>query len=125
MSTVLPFPRRAVELTVDGAPVSVPEGSTILDACIEAGIETPTLCYAETLLPANACRVGVVEKAGSAKLVRSGSRQESDGMKVLTDSERVRHSRKMVLKLLGSSVDMSLSDMSRWDAAYGVPPAHV
>ena len=123
MSTVLPFPRRAVEVIVDGAPVSIPEGSTILDACIEAGIDTPVLCFAPTLEPANACRVCVVEVAGSRTLVPSCSRQVTDGMEVSTDSERVRHSRKMVLEFLGSSVDMSLSEMDRWNTTYGVDAA--
>ena len=44
-------PKRMVELEVDGRAVSVFEGSTILDACARLGIDTPTLCYGETLQP--------------------------------------------------------------------------
>jgi predicted molibdopterin-dependent oxidoreductase YjgC len=98
---------RTVELEIDGSPVTVPEGSTILDACRQAGIDTPTLCYGETLRPANVCRVCVVELEGARVLAPACSRVAEDGMKVLTDSERVRHSRRMVMEFLGSSVDLS------------------
>ena len=99
--------RRKVELEVDGRPVAVPEGSTLLDACREAGIDTPTLCYGETLRPANVCRVCVVELEGARVLAPACSRLAEPGMKVRTDTERVRHSRKLVLEFLGSSVDLS------------------
>jgi predicted molibdopterin-dependent oxidoreductase YjgC len=100
-------PKRLVELTVDGQPVRVTEGSTILDACRRLGIDTPTLCYGDTLEPVNVCRVCVVEVEGSRALVPSCSRKVEPGMVVLTDSPRVRTSRKLVLELLGSSVDLS------------------
>ncbi|MBO0893549.1 MAG: (2Fe-2S)-binding protein, partial [Acidimicrobiales bacterium] len=58
-------PARRVELSIDGNPVRVREGSTILDACREVGVETPTLCYLENLTPVNVCRVCVVEVEGS------------------------------------------------------------
>ncbi len=98
-----------VELTIDGVAVAVPAGSTILTACREQGIDTPTLCYAENLTPVNVCRVCVVEVTGSRVLVPACSRIVETGMDVHTDSERVRHSRKMVLEFLGSSVHLSLA----------------
>jgi NADH dehydrogenase/NADH:ubiquinone oxidoreductase subunit G len=61
-------PKRMVELEIDGQPVRVFEGSTILDACRQLGIDTPTLCYGETLQPANVCRVCVVELEGARVL---------------------------------------------------------
>ncbi|MFL5726045.1 MAG: 2Fe-2S iron-sulfur cluster-binding protein [Chloroflexota bacterium] len=97
----------AVELTIDGQAVSVPAGSTILEACRAQGIDTPTLCYLENLTPVNVCRVCVVEVTGSRVLVPACSRKVEPGMDVQTDTERVRHSRKMVLEFLGSSVDLS------------------
>jgi predicted molibdopterin-dependent oxidoreductase YjgC len=116
-------PRRVVELTVDGKPVRVTEGSTILDACTRVGIETPTLCYGETLTPVNVCRVCVVELEGSRALVPSCSRKVEEGMVVHTDSERVRTSRRLVLELLGSSVDLSLAgDAQRYLAEYEARP---
>ena len=97
---------RTVELTVDGQTVQVPEGATIMQACEKLHIDTPTLCYAQTLTPKNACRVCVVELEGSRALVPACARKAEPGMVIHTDSERVRHSRKLVLELLGSSVDM-------------------
>jgi predicted molibdopterin-dependent oxidoreductase YjgC len=96
-----------IELTVDCNAVQVEEGSTILDACRQAAIDTPTLCYGDTLTPVNTCRVCVVELEGARTLVPACSRKAEDGMVVRTDSERVRTSRRLVLELLGSSVDLS------------------
>src|SRR5579864_273033 len=100
-------PRRTVELQIDGEPVSVPEGLTILQALRRLGKDTPTLCYLETLTPVNACRVCVVEVEGSRALVSSCSRTVESGMVVKTNTDRVRTSRRMVLELLASSVDLS------------------
>jgi len=116
-------PTRNVELTIDGKKASVPEGSTILDAMRAQGIDTPTLCYAENLTPVNACRVCVVELEGSRVLVPSCSRKAEPNMVVHTDSERVRTSRKVVLELLGSSVDMSaVPKFPAWVERYGAEP---
>jgi NADP-reducing hydrogenase subunit HndD len=99
---------REVQVTIDGHSVTVPEGSTILEACRANGIETPTLCYLETLTPVNVCRVCVVELEGSRALVPACSRKAEASMVVQTDSERVRLSRRLVLEFLASSVDLSL-----------------
>jgi NADP-reducing hydrogenase subunit HndD len=99
----------SITLTVDGTEVTVPAGTTILGACRQQGIDTPTLCYAENLTPVNVCRVCVVEVAGSRVLVPACSRKAEAGMDVQTDTERVRTSRKVVLEFLGSSVDVSLA----------------
>jgi predicted molibdopterin-dependent oxidoreductase YjgC len=116
-------PRRLVELTVDGSEVRVSEGATILDACRQLGIATPTLCYADTLTPVNVCRVCVVEVEGSRTLVPSCSRKVEPGMVVHTDSERVRTSRRLVLELLASSVDLSTApDALRFIVAYDARP---
>lgn len=96
-----------IEITVDGQTVRVEEGATLLDACRRAAVETPTLCYLENLTPVNACRVCVVELKGSRALVPACSRKAENGMSIETDTDRVRHSRKMVLEFLGSSVDLS------------------
>ncbi len=116
-------PKRLVEVTIDGQTVSVTEGSTILDACRRLGIETPTLCYADTLTPVNVCRVCVVEIEGARVLAPACSRKVEAGMVVQTDSERVRTSRRMVLELLGSSVDLSTApDAQRYSSEYGALP---
>jgi predicted molibdopterin-dependent oxidoreductase YjgC len=117
-------PSRTVEVTVDGQKVAVPEGATLLDACKAAAIETPTLCWAENLTPVNVCRVCVVELEGSRTLVPSCSRKAEAGMVVRTESERVRVSRKLVLELLGSSVDLSATtELARWSERYAADPA--
>ena len=100
-------PPRPVEITIDGKAVTVPEGATILQACRQVGIDTPTLCYLENLTPVNVCRVCVVELEGARTLVPACSRVAEPGMKVQTDSARVRLSRRLVLEFLASSVDLS------------------
>lgn len=114
----------ALEITLDGRVVAVPAGSTILDACRAEGIDVPTLCFLESLTPVNVCRLCVVEVTGSRVLVPACSRRVEAGMEVQTSSERVRHSRKLVLELLGSSVDLSLAPgVAEMTAAYGADPA--
>ncbi len=115
------LPKRMLTATIDGREVQAPEGTTILDACRRLGIDTPTLCYLETLTPVNVCRVCVVEVEGSRVLVPACSRKLEAGMKIQTDSERVRHSRRVVLEFLGSSVDVSLTgtEVHGWMNRYG------
>src|SRR5690348_4497684 len=114
-----------VHLTIDGRDVLAREGSTILDACRRLQVDTPTLCQLDTLTPINVCRVCVVELDGSRVLVPACSRRVEDGMKIQTDSPRVRHSRRLVLEMLASSVDMSLTspEVQGWMQRYGAAPA--
>jgi predicted molibdopterin-dependent oxidoreductase YjgC len=124
-------PARLVTLTIDGHELEIPEGSTILEACARLGIDTPTLCYGETLMPANACRICMVELEGARTLVPACSRRVEAGMVIHTDSARVRHSRKMVIEFLASSVDLSITPsaqeyLERYDGQpqrYGPPAA--
>ena len=115
--------RETVEVLVDGNVVEVREGATVLDACTAQGVATPTLCFGDTIRARNVCRVCVVEVAGNRALVPACSRPVEAGMEILTDSPRVRHARRLVLELLGSSVDLSLTDgVDEWGAAYGADP---
>jgi predicted molibdopterin-dependent oxidoreductase YjgC len=117
-------PPPEIELTIDGTTVRVPEGTTILGACARLGKQIPTLCYLETLHPVNACRVCVVEVEGSRVLVPACSRPVEPQMKVTTNSPRVRHSRRMVLEFLASSVDLSTTpDVDAWLRDYEADPA--
>ncbi len=114
-------------LSVDGAQVEVPTGSTVMEACTAAGADTPTLCFAENLTPVNVCRLCVVEVEGSRALVPACSRPAEEGMEIRTDSERVRRSRRMVLEFLATSTDLSQAeqlhpyldaygtDLDRWE----------
>ena len=115
--------RRSVQLTIDDQSVTVAEGETILSACRTMGTEIPTLCFGDTITPKNACRVCMVEVEGSRVLVPSCSRKVEPGMVVRTDTERTDHSRKLVLELLGSSVDLSLTkNVARWNSEYEAEP---
>ena len=115
--------RRSVQLTIDDQSVTVAEGETILSACRTLGKEIPTLCFGDTITPKNACRVCMVEVEGSRVLVPSCSRKVEPGMVVRTDTERTDHSRKLVLELLGSSVDLSLTkNVARWNDEYEAEP---
>lgn len=115
---------RSVQLTIDGQSVTVAEGTTLLNACRATGKDVPTLCYGDTITPKNACRLCMVELEGSRVLVPSCSRPAETGMVVHTDTDRTRHSRRLVLELLGSSVDLSLTnDVQRWNGQYGADPS--
>ena len=91
-----------MSLTIDGQQLSVRDGTTLLAACREIGIEIPTLCFLDTLHPVNVCRVCVVEVEGARVLAPACSRSAEEGMVVHTNSDRVKHSRKMVLEFLAS-----------------------
>jgi predicted molibdopterin-dependent oxidoreductase YjgC len=112
-----------VEITIDGKPVSVAEDSTLLEAARSTGIDTPTLCFLESLTPVNVCRICVVEVEGSRTLVPACSRRVEPGMVIKTDSERVRLSRRLVLELLASSVDVSTApQFQEYMRRYGARP---
>jgi predicted molibdopterin-dependent oxidoreductase YjgC len=118
------MPVSVIEITIDGQPVTAPEGSTILEAAASVGVGVPTLCYLETLAPFNSCRVCVVEVEGSRNLVPACSREISPAMEVHTESRRVKATRKTVYELLASTVDMSLVDDDTREAMdrYSVDP---
>ncbi len=96
-----------VTLTVDGQTVSVPEGTTILKAAQSVGIEIPTICYHEACTANALCRMCVVEVQGWRVLAASCVAQVSPGMVVNTRSPRVERSRRTILEMLASAVDLS------------------
>ena len=114
-----------VALEIDGQVCQATSGETILQVCASHGIELPTICFAPNLTPANTCRVCVVELEGSRALVPACSRPATEGMVIATNSERVLTSRRMVLELLGSSVDLSRAsgELQGWLGEYGAEPA--
>jgi len=90
-----------VTLTIDNHEVKVPEGTTILEAAGEIGIRIPTLCaMPEINHTPGACRVCVVEIERSRTLVASCVYPVGEGMKVKTNSERVRRARRSVVEFL-------------------------
>src|SRR5579875_602084 len=116
-------PPRTVQIELNGRQVDAREGETILQVAQREGIEIPTLCWGPTLTPVNVCRICVVEVEGSRVLAPACNRKVEQGMKVKTHSDRVRHSRKMILEFLASSVDLSTTpDVERWIEEYGARP---
>ncbi|MBP7127164.1 [FeFe] hydrogenase, group A [Myxococcota bacterium] len=91
-----------VNLTINGIPVQVPEGTTVLQAARHASIRIPTLCYLENVQAIGACRVCMVEIEGARTLVPSCVAPVAEGMKVRTNTERVRNARRTVMELLMS-----------------------
>lgn len=91
-----------IGLTIDGNKVAVEEGTTILNAARELGIEIPTLCYHPALEPYQVCRVCIVElvKDGKSQLVPSCGYKVEEGTEVYTHSEKVIKRRKMIVELI-------------------------
>jgi len=90
----------AKTLTIDGQMVSAEENQTILEAARDAGIEIPTLCHLEGVMDVGACRLCLVEIAGSPKLLPACVTRVQEGMEVSTNTERLRRYRRMTLELL-------------------------
>lgn len=89
-----------INLKIDGITVSVPEGTTILEAARQLNIQIPTLCYHEDLCIAGNCRVCVVELKGARTLPASCAMPAAEGMDVLTNTLKVRTARKHIIELL-------------------------
>lgn len=92
-----------VNLTINGMALSVPAGSTILDAATANGIHIPTLCFLKELDPHASCRMCVVEVEGARTFQHACAAKVREGMVVHTDTEAVRASRKLTLELLLSN----------------------
>ena len=87
-----------VNLKINGIDIAAPEGATILKAARDNSIPIPTLCELEGLTPYGGCRVCIVEIVGSPKLFVSCATPVSNGMEVITDSEKIREYRKMAIQ---------------------------
>jgi NADH dehydrogenase/NADH:ubiquinone oxidoreductase subunit G len=96
-----------VTLTVDGQSIQVPPGTTILKAAEQLGEEVPTICYHDHTTANGLCRLCVVEVEGARVLSPACVAKVSEGMQVNTRSERVERSRRTILEMLSSAVDLS------------------
>lgn len=98
-----------INLNINGLPVSIEEGTTILEAARFMGIPIPTLCHVDGLSPYGACRLCVVEigEGAGTKLVSSCTYLVQEGLVVRTASKRVIRARKMILELLIASCPQS------------------
>ncbi len=91
-----------VNVTIDGKPIQVPEGTTVLRAAEQAGISIPVLCDHPHLVPFGGCRLCVVEVEGMRTMQPACSLPVSNNMVVRTDTEKVQAARKFVLTLIFS-----------------------
>ena len=94
---------KLVNLKINGLPVTVPEGTTILEAARKLAIDIPTLCFLKDINEIGACRICVVEVKGMRNLVASCVYPVAEGMEVYTNSKRVFASRKIDLELILST----------------------
>ena len=94
-------------LTIDGISVTVPAGTTILKAAEKLGRPVPTICYHDHCTANGLCRICVVEVDGVKPLLPACLSPVSDGMKVSTSSARTERSRRTILEMLDSAVDLS------------------
>ncbi len=92
-----------VNIKINGMPLSVPNGISILEAARYAGIEIPTLCYLKEINEIGACRICVVEVKGARSLVTACVYPVNEGMEIFTNTEKVRASRKTTLELILST----------------------
>ncbi|SCJ52969.1 Iron hydrogenase 1 [uncultured Flavonifractor sp.] len=105
--------QKMVNLKIDNIPVSVPAGTTVLEAARNAGIKIPSLCFLKEINEIGACRICVVEVKGAKSLVASCVYPVSEGMEVFTNTEKVRHSRQLTLELILSNHRMDCLTCSR------------
>ena len=89
-----------INLKINNIPVSVPEGTTILEAARVAGIKIPTLCYMKEINAIGACRICVVEVKGARGYAAACVHPVAEGMEVFTDTPAIRKSRKATLELI-------------------------
>ena len=102
-----------VKLIIDRKPVSVPEGTTILEAARSVNIEIPTLCYLKGVNEIAACRLCMVEIEGYPRLVPSCDNVVAEGMVVHTNSPRAREARRVNMRLLLSQHDTHCTKCTR------------
>jgi predicted molibdopterin-dependent oxidoreductase YjgC len=96
-----------IHLTINGKPVQAPAGTTILKAAQLIGISIPTICFFDHCTANAICRICIVEVHGARTLIPSCVATISEGMVVETSTPRVDLSRRTILEMLASSVDLS------------------
>jgi NADH dehydrogenase/NADH:ubiquinone oxidoreductase subunit G len=113
-----------INLTIDGQPVSVPSGTTLMEAARQTGETIPTICYHEHCTANGLCRLCVVEVEGARVLAPACVTPVAEGQNVKTRSERVLRSRRVILEMLGSAVDLSEApEILEFLKEYGAEPA--
>jgi NADP-reducing hydrogenase subunit HndD len=103
------------QLYINDKPVEVSDTATVLDAALQAGVHIPTMCYLHGHDPLGACRVCTVEVEGARTLLAACATPVRNGMKVFTNTRRVREARKTVVQLLLSEHDGNCQYCDRAD----------
>ena len=104
---------KMVSLRINNIPVTVPAGTTVLEAARNAGIKIPSLCFLKDINEIGACRICVVEVKGAKSLVASCVYPVAEGMEVFTNTDRVRKSRQLTLELILSNHRMDCLTCAR------------
>ena len=104
---------KMVSLHINDIPVTVPAGTTVLEAARSAGFNIPSLCFLKGINEIGACRICVVEVKGARSLVASCVYPVSEGMEVYTNTEKVRKSRQLTLELVLSNHRMDCLTCAR------------
>jgi predicted molibdopterin-dependent oxidoreductase YjgC len=120
-------------ITINGSSVEVPPNLTVLEAAKHAGVEIPTLCYHKDLSPLGGCRLCIVEVKGARLPMTSCTLPISEGMDIVTESDKLTESRRTVLELLLSAYydsnpttdDGHPNDLIKWAKHYNVDIAKV
>ncbi|MCQ2492047.1 MAG: [FeFe] hydrogenase, group A [Lachnospiraceae bacterium] len=102
-----------VNITINHQAISVPDGTTIMEAAKLIGIEIPKLCFLKDINEIGACRVCVVELVGKRRLITACNNEVKEGMEILTNSPKVRESRKNTVQLLLSEHDFKCATCVR------------
>jgi len=100
MSHHQPDPNKSVNLTIDGIPVTVPEGTRILEAAKKVNINIPTLCEYPELCKRALCRLCVVECDGRGKLLAACANDVWEGVSIVTNNLRIQNIRKTIIELI-------------------------
>src|ERR1700730_8619471 len=106
--------RRTVNLTIDGQPVSVPEGTLVVEAAKKLGIHIPVYCYHPKMDPAGLCRICLVEVEKMPKLQIACNTQVSEGMVVHTESDNAKQAHRTTLEflLINHPIDCPVCDQA-------------
>jgi len=100
MSHHKPDPNVKVNLFINGVPITVPEGTRILEAARQAQIKIPTLCEHPDLCRRGLCRICVVEADGRGKLIAACANDVWEGVKIVTNNLRLLNVRKTIMELI-------------------------
>ena len=92
--------KREIHLKIDGAEITVPEGTTVMEAAERLGVHIPRLCYHPDLSLAGSCRVCIVDVEGMGYYMASCSVAVWEGMEVRTNSPEIRQARRDIVELL-------------------------